>query len=105
MGTYDPTWVVELFQEQLNLELPEGRLILENLKRCTEPVSYCSCGCGDPYFIVPKSPAWKFRGNITAYKDHTLVILDLMEDFSIGSIEIQRDMPFDIGDMRQVDID
>jgi hypothetical protein len=105
METYDPTWVLELFRERLDPGCHEACLILESLALCTHPVCRCSCGCGDPYFVDPKSPAWKFRTNVTAYRDHTLVILDIMEDWSVGSIEMQRDMPCDLEDMTTVEVE
>jgi hypothetical protein len=106
-NNYDPTWVVDLFEKKLNPENSEAMQILGNLRHCTKPVCYCSCGCGDPFFIDPKGKDWKLKENITAYdrESEILVILDIMEDLSIGSIELQRDMPCDLSEMVVVEID
>jgi hypothetical protein len=105
--TFDPSWIVNLFDKKLNHDCPEAMHVLESLRQSTHPVCYCSCGCGDPYFIDPKSSDWKFLTNLTAYdsENQTLVILDIMEDWSVGSIELQRDMPCDFNDMVQVEME
>jgi len=103
--SFDPSWVVELYRERLPDDYPEKKTLLDNLKLCTKPINFCSCGCGSPYFIEPKTPQWKFRCNISAYKDHTQVILDIMDDWSIGSIEILDDMPCSLDDFTTILVD
>ena len=100
--TFDPVWVVELFNDTLPSDFPHRELVLKNIAKCTKPVGYCSCGCGSPYFIDSKGPDWKFMTNLCAYKDHLEVILDVMEDYSIGFIELLDDMPYSLDDFTRV---
>jgi hypothetical protein len=100
-GEQVTTWIVQLFEKELDLSEEGNRRIIESLKKCTHPVCYCRCGCGDPYFINPKGPDWKFRTNVVAYSGVDLVVLDIMQDWSVGSIEIQRDTP-DLSEMTPV---
>lgn len=99
---FDPSWVVELFSETIPADFPNKKNIIDSLSTCTKPVRFCACGCGSPYFIEPKTPQWKFRGNIWAYKDHTEVILDIMDDWTVGSIEFLDDMPCSLYDLPRV---
>lgn len=105
--SFDPSWIVDLFDKKLNHDCPEAMHVLESLRQCTHPVTYCRCGCGDPYFVDPDSPDWKFLTNVTAYdrESHILIILDIMADWTVGSIEIQRDMPFDLSEMTAIEVD
>jgi len=105
--SFDPSWIVDLFDKKLNHDCPEAMHALESLRHCTHPVAYCSCGCGDPYFVAPNSPDWKFLTNLTAYdrESHILVILDIMADWRVGSIEVQKDMPYDPSEMTTIEVD
>ena len=104
-STYDPSFIVSLFRKKLNPDCAEAMKVLESLEVCTCPVAYCSCGCGDPYFIDPKGPDWKFRTNLTLWHDKTLYVLDIMEDWTVGAIETQRDFPMPLDDMQVVEVD
>lgn len=82
---YDPTWLVEL----ANIQIAEEKQIIESLKLCTTVVGFCGCGCGDPYFIDPESKDWDFDYNaVLEREDGTDIILDIMKDKRVGSIEI-----------------
>lgn len=82
---YDPTWLVELAIKQI----PNEKEIIDSLKLCTTVVGFCSCGCGDPYFIDPNSKDWDFDFNeVLEREDGIDIILDIMKDKKIGSIEI-----------------
>lgn len=104
-STYDPSFILSLFRKKLNPESEEALKVLDSLDKCTNPVSYCSCGCGDPYFVDPKGKDWKFRTNLTLWYDKTLYVLDIMEDWTVGAIETQRDFPMPLDDMQVVEID
>jgi hypothetical protein len=104
-NTFDPAWIVELFTDTLPADFPHRDTILDSLSKCTHPVRYCSCGCGSPYFIDTKGPEWKFRTNVWAYKDHTQVILDIMDNWTVGSIEFLEDMPCDIDEFTRIEVD
>ena len=104
-ATYDPGPIVELFKSRLDLEREEARKILASLERCVHPLAYCSCGCGNPYFVDPKGPDWKFKTNVAAWRDETLYVLDIMDDWSVGGIEILEDFPMPLEDMREIEID
>jgi len=104
-NSYDPAAFVELFRTVLSPEFPQTALILENLGKCLHPVAFCKCGCGQPYFIDPKSPQWQFMMNITAYSGSTLVILDIMKDWSIGSIELLPDISSGFKTMKIIEVD
>ena len=82
---YDPTWLVELAEKQI----PDEKQIIESLRLCTTVVGFCGCGCGDPYFINPKSEEWDFDYNeILEREDGIDIILDVMRDKRVGHIEI-----------------
>src|SRR5437667_3009920 len=81
---YNPLWVVKLAEAQI----PEETKLIEALKNCTSVIGFCSCGCGDPYFIDPESEDWKFKENIILEREDGIdIILDVMKDFRIGAIE------------------
>lgn len=103
--TFDPRWVVELFNDTLPSEFPQRDLVLANIAKCTKPIGYCSCGCGSPQFIDPKGPDWKFMTNLCAYRDHLEVILDVMEDHSIGFIELLDDMPYSLESFTRIEVE
>jgi hypothetical protein len=102
---FDPSYIANLFRAKLNLECDEARKILDSLEHCTHPVARCSCGCEDPYFVDPEGPDWHFRGNITAWDNGTLYVLDIMENWTVGSIEMQKDFPMPLEAMVPVDLD
>lgn len=82
---YDPTWVVNLAEEQI----PEETEIIENLKKCTTILGFCNCGCGSPYFIDPDSHEWDFDYcEVLERKNNYEIVLDIMRDKRIGSIEL-----------------
>jgi hypothetical protein len=84
---YDPSWVVKLAEEQI----PEEVEVIENLKKCTTVVGFCRCGCGSPYFIDPKSKEWNFDYNeVLERKNDSDIIIDIMHDKKIGSIEFMQ---------------
>lgn len=103
-AVYDPNLVVALFESSLNLAIQENQKVLDSLKHCTHPVAYCSCGCGQPYFVDPKGPDWKFRSNLTCWDEGKLYVLDIMEDWSVGSIEVVGDMPR-LESIQEIEID
>jgi hypothetical protein len=83
--SYDPTWLIELAKKQI----PNEKEIIESLKSCTTVVGFCGCGCGDPYFIDPESKDWDFDYNEELEKEDGIdIILDIMKDKRVGSIEI-----------------
>ncbi len=104
-STYDPSFILKLFRAKLNSESVEARKVLESLATCTHPVAYCTCGCGDPYFVDPKSADWKFMTNLSLWHAKTVYVLDIMEDWTVGAIEIQRDFPMPLEGMQVVEID
>jgi len=81
---YDATWLVELAQSLL----PEETQIIESLRKTTTIVGFCSCGCGKPYFIDPRSRDWNFGENITLLGDGKTVILTVLKDKRVASIEV-----------------
>ena len=82
---YDPSWLIELAKKQI----PEEPEIIKSLELCTTIVGFCSCGCGDPYFIDPGSGQWDFDYNLVLEReDHIEIILDIMKDKRVGRIEI-----------------
>jgi hypothetical protein len=82
---YDPTWLVELAEKQI----PDEKQVIESLKLCTTVVGFCDCGCGDPYFIDPESKDLEFDYNeVLEREDGICIILDIMKDKRVGSIEI-----------------
>ena len=85
--TYDPAWAVALFRDKLDPSDPERETILLNLENCREVVGYCDCGCGDPYFIDPESADWKPARTPVCMTGTKAVILDVMSNLRIGSIE------------------
>jgi hypothetical protein len=101
---FDPSFLVTLFSEQLN-ESDESKTILKNLALCTHPVSYCKCGCGSPYFIDPSSSAWQFKTNIDVWHEGKMFVLDVMQDLTIGSIEILDDFPMSMESMIPIEVE
>lgn len=82
---YDPTWLVELAK----IQLPEKFELIASLKLCETIVGFCECGCGDPYFIDPKSDEWDFDYCEELEREDGIdIILDIMKDRRVGSIEI-----------------
>lgn len=104
-AVFDPGFIHGLFRKKLNPECAEARMVLDSLERCTRPVAYCSCGCGNPYFVDPEGPDWKFRTNLSVWCDRTLYVLDVMEDWTVGGIEILKDFPMPLEDMQVVEVD
>jgi len=98
---FDPSRLVPIFQERLT-DSEDSKTILANLAKCTQPTSYCSCGCGSPYFVDSKSPAWKLKTSVDTWHEGKLYVLDIMEDLSIGFIEILEDFPSPLEDMKQI---
>lgn len=81
---YDPTWLVELAKKQI----PDKLKIIESLKLCTTIIGFCNCGCGDPYFIDPKSKEWEFDTDETLEREDGVdIILNVMRDKRVGAIE------------------
>jgi hypothetical protein len=84
-GPYDPGWVVELAKEQR----PADAELVQGLARCTMMVGECDCGCGDPCFVNPASRDWKVKRCVELMRaDGVSVIVDVLEDGRVGSIEI-----------------
>ena len=82
---YDPAWLIELAKKQI----PNEAEIIDSLKSCTTIVGFCGCGCGDPYFIDPDSEDWSFDYNVELQREDGVdIILDIMKNKRIGSIEI-----------------
>jgi hypothetical protein len=104
INMFDPSFLVELFTEALD-DSEDSKIILTNLAKCKEPVLYCKCGCGSPYFIDPKSPEWKFMANVDVWSEGKLYVLDIMQDLSIGSIEIIDDFPSPLKDMEEIEVE
>jgi len=82
---YDPSWIIKLAELQIN-DHPE---LIAALRNCTTVVGFCSCGCGDPYFIDPNSKGWDFSENIVLEREDGVdIVLDVMKNGYIGQIEI-----------------
>jgi hypothetical protein len=80
---YDPTWLVEAARSQI----PDRPDIIESLKKSTTIVGFCPCGCGQPYFIDPRSRDWDFEENVILQAGGKSVVLDVMGDGRVGSVE------------------
>jgi len=80
---YDPTWLVEAAEKQV----PGERQVIESLKKSTTIIGFCPCGCGQPYFIDPRSGDWDFEENVVLQADGKSVVLDVMGDGRVGSVE------------------
>jgi hypothetical protein len=82
---YDPAWLIEL----ANKQIPNETEIIASLKSCTTVIGFCDCGCGDPYFLDPDSDSWDFDYCEELIREDGIdIILDVMKDKRIGSIEI-----------------
>lgn len=82
---YDPSWIVKLAENQY----PDDENLIEALKKCKIVVGFCECGCGDPYFIDPNSKEWDFDDNLELLREDDIpIILDIMKDGRVGSLEI-----------------
>ncbi len=89
---FDRSLIHKLFSKRLNVEVPEVQIILKSLLE--SPVIECKSSSDIYYcFIEPKSPQWKFRTNLDVWHNNTLYVLDVMQDWTVGAIEIQRDFP------------
>ena len=86
---FDPSEAIKAFRGSCDPDDPDDELdaILASLAKCSQPVGYCNCGCGDPYFVHPESPDWKNGKGMSAYVGDDLWALDIMTDGRIGFIE------------------
>jgi hypothetical protein len=99
--SYDPTWLVDLAKEQY----PDWPELATALSVCTTAVFYCCEDCQQkkaPHFIDPHSPKWKFKSCIRLESDMGTLVLDLLEDGSIGSLEY---LDFFLDDMVVLEVD
>lgn len=88
----DRTLIHKLFSKRLNTTVPEVQTVLKSILEF--PLIECESSSDIYYcFIDPKSSAWQFRTNLDVWHKGTLYILDIMKDWTVGAIEIQRDMP------------
>lgn len=82
----------KLFSKRLNTTVPEVQTVLKCILEF--PLIECESSSEIYYcFIDPKSSAWKFRTNLDVWHENTLYVIDIMKDWTVGAIEIQRDMP------------
>lgn len=88
----DRPLIHKLFSKRLNTTVPEVQTVLKCI--LDSPIIECEASSDIYYcFIDPKSSAWKFRTNLDVWHKNTLYVLDVMQDWTVGAIEIQRDMP------------
>jgi hypothetical protein len=80
---FNPSEIIKLASKQL----PEKPEIIEALKNCQLIVGFCDCG--DPYFVNPETEEYNFNSNVILEKENgTVIVLDVMKDGRIGSIEV-----------------
>ena len=100
---FDRSLIHKLFSKRLNVEVSEVQIVLKSLLE--SPVIECASSSDIYYcFIDPKTSAWQFRTNLDVWHDYTLYVLDIMKDWSVGAIEIQRDFP-PMDSMQMVEVD
>lgn len=88
----DRILIHKLFSKRLNIDLPEVQTVLNCILE--SPIVECKSSSDDYFcFIDPKSSAWQFKTNLDVWHNNTLYVLDVMQDWTVGAIEIQRDMP------------
>ncbi len=80
---YDPTHLVNLAEEQI----PDDIEIIKSLKNSTTILGFCPCGCGQPFFIDPRSAVWSKVEHITLLSPHETVVLHVVLGKRVGSIE------------------
>ena len=88
----DRTLIHKLFSKRLNTNIPEVQTVL----KCILESTLIECKSSSDFYyclIDPKSSAWQFRTNLDVWHNNTLYVLDVMQDWTVGAIEIQRNMP------------
>jgi hypothetical protein len=88
----DRILIHKLFSKRLNVTVPEVQTVLKCI--LDSPTIECDSSSEIYYcFIDPKSSAWEFRTNLDVWNENTLYVLDVMQDWTVGAIEIQCDFP------------
>lgn len=100
---FDRALIHKLFSKRLNVDVHEVQTVLKSLLE--SPVIECKSSSDIYYcFIEPKSYRWHFRTTLDVWYNNTLYVLDIMQDWTVGAIEIQRDFP-PMDSMQMVEVD